>query len=676
MSKNIPRDISTEARELREDLLRHSHLYYVLDRPEVTDAEYDALLRRLEAIEAQYPELVTPDSPTQRVGAQPAKEFRPVPHRLPMLSLNNAMNEAELREWFQQISSGISAADGALFQTEIELVAEPKLDGLAVELIYENGLLVTGATRGDGSTGEDVIQNIKTIRCIPLRLMGRFPRLLEVRGEVYFPSDKFAEMNRKRREDGDEPFANPRNAAAGSLRQLDPRVTASRPLKFFAHGIGTVHGRKFDKYSHAIAFIAELGLPAIQPTHICRGFHEVMKFYNGLLPKRDDMPFEMDGVVVKVNDLRQQEALGTRSRSPRYAIAFKFPPRQQQTLLENIVVQVGRTGALTPVACLRRVSIGGVMVERATLHNQDEIDRLDVRVGDTVIVQRAGDVIPDVVHVVPDAAHEQRPRFILPGTCPVCGSPAVRPDGEVVARCTGIACPAQLEGWIKHFTSRLAMDIEGVGEKLVRQLVDTQLVKSPAHLYRLTAEQLAGLERMGGKSAANVIEQIDASRARPLERVIFALGIRQVGEHVAQVLAGNFGSIDALIAATEEQLASVHEIGPVIAKSVREYFQRRDIQALVAELKSLGVQFPSAAPMRTGGKFTGLSFVFTGSLSMPRDAAERLVATLGGRASSSVSKKTTYLVAGPGAGSKLENARKLGVKIIEEEQFNKLVQEA
>ena len=695
----VPKKNVTEVLRLRDQLQRHSYLYYVLDKPEVTDAEYDRLMRRLEELENTYPELVTPDSPTQRVGAKPAEEFRPVRHRVPMLSLNNAMNEGELLEWYGQVkqASGYrlqAAGSGgsehnasslkpagcsdpaACSQPEarIEFVAEPKLDGLAIELIYENGLLVTGATRGDGFTGEDVTQNIKTIRCVPLRLMGDFPRLLEVRGEVYFPSGPFNEMNRKRREAGDEPFANPRNAAAGSLRQLDPKITASRPLEFFVHGLGTVEGKTFAKHSEAMEFVKSLGLPAIRPSRVCRGIEDVRQYYNELLPERDEMPFEMDGMVVKVDSRELQERLGTRSRSPRYAIAFKFPPRQEQTLLEKIVVQVGRTGALTPVACLKRVSIGGVMVERATLHNQDEVDRLDVREGDTVIVQRAGDVIPEVVQVVPDSGHSMRPVFRLPESCPVCGSPVSRPEGEVVARCTGIACPAQLEGWVKHFTSRLAMDIEGVGDKLARQLVDSGLVRNPADLYRLTGEQLAALDRMGEKSAANLVSSIETSKTQPLGRIIFALGIRQVGEHVAQVLASHFGSIDALMDASEDELAGVHEIGPVIAKSVREYSQRDDIRKLVADLKALGVQFPEGAQVAKGGRFDGLTFVFTGGLQkFPREKAERLVASLGGRASSSVSKKTSYVVAGPGAGSKLEKAQKLGVKIIDEEHFGRML---
>ena len=688
---SVPKDAISRAEKLRAELLHHSFLYYVLDTPEVSDAEYDRLLRELEELETHYPELVTPDSPTQRVGAAPAAEFGTVPHRIPMLSLNNAMNEAELREWHRQVMSGLGIdGDGTLFAPRVELVAEPKLDGLAVELVYEGGRLVAGATRGDGCTGEDVTQNIRTIRSVPLRLMGECPRLLEVRGEVYFPLAKFNEMNRLRREAGEEPFANPRNAAAGSLRQLDSKVTASRPLKFFVHGLGSLEGRPEPPRTHmaALRFVAGLGLPVIAPARLCGSFDEVMAYYNDLLPKRDEMAFEMDGVVVKVNDFEQQAALGMRSRSPRYAIAFKFPPRQQQTLLEKIVVQVGRTGALTPVACLRRVSLGGVMVERATLHNQDEIDRLDVREGDTVIVQRAGDVIPEVVQAVPDAGHAKRPRFVLPAACPVCGSPVERKtkanskaaggeDAELgaVARCTNVSCPAQIEGWIKHFTSRGAMDIEGIGDKLVRQLVDRGLVRNPADLYRLTAEQLAGLERMGAKSAANVVASIEASRRRPLDRIVFALGIRQAGEHVAGVLASHFGSIDALMEAPEEELSQVFEIGPVIAKSVSDCFRREDVRRLIADLKALGVQFPSATRPKAGGKLEGLTFVFTGTLAwLPRTEAERLVASLGGRAGGSVSRKTDYVVAGPGSGSKLEQARKLGVKIIDEAQFRSMVE--
>jgi len=673
-----PESVVKEAQKLREELRHHNYLYYVLDKPEISDAEYDRMLRRLQEIEEKYPELVTPDSPTQRVGAAPAEEFEPVAHRLPMLSLNNAMNEGEMREWYRQVLSGLGI-EGEEAAGDVKLVAEPKLDGLAVELIYEDGRLATAATRGDGFTGEDVTQNVRTVRSVPLRLRGDAPRLLEVRGEVFFPLREFNRMNRERKERGEEPFANPRNAAAGSLRQLDPKITASRPLSFLAHGFGIIEGGpEMAAYSDVSAWLGDLGIPTIRPAKNCSNLEEVIDFYNELLPRRDEMAFEMDGVVVKVDDLTQQERLGARSRSPRFAIAWKFPPRQEQTRLEDIIVQVGRTGALTPVAVLKRINIGGVMVERATLHNQDEIDRLDVRVGDTVLVQRAGDVIPEVVKVIPDDQHAGRPKFTLPDTCPVCGSPVVRPEGEAVARCSNVSCPAQIEGWIRHFTSRSAMDIEGVGEKLVKQLVESGLVKNPADLYRLSHEQLASLDRMAEKSAGNILEQIEASKERPLDRIIYALGIRQVGEHVAQVLARRFGSIDALMAASEEELSAVHEIGPVIAQSVREYFSREDVQQLIRDLKELGVEFPqSKAPAPEAAPFDGLTFVFTGALeAMTRDDAERLVTNLGGRAASSVSRKTDYVVAGPGAGSKLAKARQLGVKVIDEAEFQKMVEEA
>lgn len=675
----IPQNIVAEAHKLKDELLRHSYLYYVLDSPQVADAEYDRMMRRLQEIEAQYPKLVTPDSPTQRVGAAPAEEFKPVPHRLPMLSLNNAMNEDEMREWYRQARTGLAMEEEekTLFAEDLEFVAEPKLDGLAIELVYENGLLATGATRGDGFTGEDVTQNIKTIRSIPLKLMGKFPGLLEVRGEVYFPLHDFNEMNRRRKEEDKEPFANPRNAAAGSLRQLDPQVTAARPLQFLAHGLGTLEDGEFERYSDALDYVKALGLPIITPAKICKGLDAVIAFYNELLPKRDEMPFEMDGIVVKVNSLRAQEALGARSRTPRFAIAWKFPPRQEQTVLQEITVQVGRTGAITPVARLRRVNVGGVMVERATLHNQDEIDRLDVRAGDTVIVQRAGDVIPEIVQIVTDAKHQKRAKFTLPEECPACGSPVERPEREAIARCTGIACPAQLEGWIRHFTSRTAMDIEGIGDKLVEQVVDRGLVKNPADLYRLTAEQLASLERMAEKSAGNIVAAIEESKDRPLERIVYGLGIRQVGVHVAQVLASHFGSIEAIMEASEEDLSGVNEVGPVIAESVTDYFARDDIRTLIADLKALGVKFPRGkAPPAGPMPLDGLTFVFTGSLNMPRTEAEELVASFGGHAAGSVSKKTDYVVAGPGAGSKLDKARSLGVEIIDEETFQKKIEEA
>ena len=735
----VPAEIQHEAEKLRREIEHHNHCYYVLDRPEISDAEYDQLFDRLTELEREHPELITPDSPTQRVGAKPVEEFGTVRHSIPMLSLDKALSEDELKEWYRRTSDGLGGQS-------FDVVAEPKLDGLAVELIYEHGKFVLGATRGDGETGEDVSQNLRTIRSIPLQLRSdarKPPARLEARGEVYMEKARFVELNTGLEEKGEEPFANPRNAAAGSLRQLDPRVTASRPLQVFLYGVGQVvqasslqfQGGRQDAcptscvewatprtYTEELKLLDELGLRVVRPRHLCRTLEEIAAFWTEMNEKRDQLPFEIDGVVLKVDRLDQQERLGIRSRSPRYSVACKFAPRQATTVVRDIEVQVGRTGALTPVARLVPVQVSGVEISNATLHNQDEIDRKDIRVGDTVIIQRAGDVIPEVVSVVAEKRTGKEHKFTMPAKCPMCGGHAERQrdpgrayywcrnrgcadflkrqsakavpdkcrscggpvqetDGGSVLFCTSFACPAQVKGHIEHFACRGAMDIEGLGEKLVNQFVEKGVVKSPADLYFLEKDQLAGLERMGEKSAQNLLDAIAASKDRPLARCLFALGIRHVGDHVADLLAQEFGSIEALIEADEARLSSTFGIGPTIGHAIREFFDSPENRAAIQRLRGGGVQFPSfpkVSHLRVGvakGPFAGKTLVFTGSLEkLTREQAEALVKERGGKASSSVSKRTDYVVAGEAAGSKLAKARELGVKVISEDEFRRMVE--
>jgi len=669
----VPEKVVREVEELRRQIEHHNYCYYVLDQPEISDAEYDRLMRRLQELEEQYPELVVPESPTQRVGAQPVEQFGTVRHSIPMLSLDNALDEQEFREWWKRTSDGLGGEP-------FEVVAEPKLDGLAVELIYENGRFSLGATRGDGYTGEDVTQNLRTIRSVPLRLRkrdGGVPTRLEARGEVYMEVERFREFNRQREAAGEQPFANPRNAAAGSLRQLDPRVTASRPLEILLYGVGVVEGAELETHAEELALLKELGFRVV-PHRICRSPEEVQGLWAEMNERREELAYEADGIVVKVNSRAQQERLGVRSRSPRYAVAYKFPPRQETTIVRDIAVQVGRTGALTPVARLEPVQVGGVTVSNATLHNQDEIERKDVRIGDTVIIQRAGDVIPEVVAVVRSKRTGKERKFRMPDRCPVCGSKVERPEGEVVARCINFACPAQVKARIEHFASRGGMDIEGLGTKLVEQLVEKGLVRSPADLYFLKKEQLVGLERMAEKSAENLLNALEASKDRPLARCIYALGIRHVGEHVAEVLAERFGSLEALMNASYEDLEATPEVGPVVARSVREFFDREDNRKAIARLREGGVKFPPVERRAAAGegKLAGKTFVFTGALSrFSRSEAEALVRQHGGRAASSVSKNTDFVVAGEKPGSKLAKAERLGIKVISEDDFVKMIEE-
>ena len=643
------------------ELHRHNYHYYVLDQPQISDAAYDQLFRQLLELERAWPELVSTDSPSQRIGADPSDKFLPVAHTLPMLSLENAFGEGEIREFDARIRRFLGQ-DAA-----IDYVCEMKLDGVAVELVYRQGQLGVGSTRGDGSTGEDITGNLRTLPSIPLVLQPPCPELLEVRGEVYMELKDFQALNREREEDGLAVFANPRNAAAGSLRQLDPAVTARRPLKIFCYGVGSLSGETPGSHLALLGQLQQWGLRVnlghSRPAH---GIDQVLACYQELLAQRDHLGYEIDGMVVKVDSLALQRELGEKSRTPRWAIACKFPPRQAVTRIDDIQLQVGRTGAITPVAVLRPVEVSGVTVSRASLHNWDEIARLDVRIGDQVVVERAGDVIPDVVRVLSEQRSGSETRLAMPSSCPACGSPVSRLEGEVVPRCQGSTCPAQLLERLKHFVSRRGMDIEGLGERTLEQLLRLGLVTSVADLYALGRDDLFACERMGDKLAENLLAAIDRSRRRPLARFLYALGIRQVGEHLAKLLAGQFGSLQELSRASAEELLAIHEVGPQVAASVVAFFAAPANQATLQRLAELGV-IPEAAERRTGGPLTGKTFVFTGTLpNLGRKQAQELVERLGGRAAGSVSKNTDYVVTGDAAGSKLDKARALGVAILDE----------
>lgn len=667
----IPEEVRLQVRELRSRINYHDYRYYVLDDPEISDAEYDRLMRKLQELEEKYPPLLTPDSPTQRVGGTLLpKTFDPIPHTVPMLSLGNAFDGNEVEEWMGRIKKGLGTSE------EIELVAEPKLDGCAVELVYEDGLFVRGSTRGDGMVGEDITWNLKTLKDIPPRLKGKsIPDYLEVRGEVYMEVEKFEELNARQAKTGGKLFANPRNAAAGSLRQLDPRVTASRPLNIFLYDVGEVRGTEFESQMDMLAALKALGLRTIERAHLCTNLEEIFQYYDKLTEERGKLPFEVDGTVIKVNRFDLRRRLGARTREPRWAVAYKFPPREETTRILDINVQVGRTGVLTPVAKLEPVRVGGVTVSNATLHNEDQMAEKDIRIGDCVIVRRAGDVIPEVVKPLPSRRTGKERKFKMPKVCPVCRGEVVRAEGEVARRCLNISCPAQVGRWIKHFASRGAMDIEGLGPKLIEQLLEQEILKDVGDLYFLKKEQLIGLERMADKSAQNIIEAVEASKDRPLSRIIYALGIRHVGEHVAEVLAEEFGTMEALREAMLEKLEDTHEIGPIVAKAVYEFFHDDRNRKLLEKLRKGGVRFLPSKKRASGEKFSGLTFVFTGTLSsMSREEARARVKEWGGKASSSVSKNTDYIVAGSDPGSKLKKAEKLGVRVISEKEFLKLIE--
>ncbi len=660
-------EAEARAEELRRQIWHHRKRYYVDANPEISDAEYDHLERELVEIETAWPDLVVPDSPTQRVGSEVVGDLPTVRHAVPMLSLDNAASSDEVREWYDRLLRvlGTSGIEG-----QVPLAAELKIDGVSVSLIYENGSLTRGVTRGDGLLGEDVTFNIRTIPSVPLRLLRPVP-FLEVRGEVYYPIAAFHEMNRRREEAGEPPFANPRNAAAGSIRMLDPKVTAQRPLDMLVWNLTRIGGAPMPgTHSACLEFLGALGF-RVNPTRRCRTLPEVEAYYREWQEKRDTLPFEVDGTVVKVDPIELQELAGSTARAPRWAVAYKFPPRQATTRVVDIQVNVTRSGALTPVAILDPVDIGGATISRCTLHNEDELERKDVRIGDRVLVERGGDVIPKIVKVIPEARPPDAMKFEMPRTCPVCGSAAPRPEGEVFARCVNASCPARLKESILHFAQREAMNIEGLGEALVSQLVDKGLVKEIPDIYSLDAPTLAGLERMGKKSAANLVLEIEKSRAAPFERVIYALGIRFVGERTAQLLAEEFPDMDHLSKASKDELESVHEVGPKVADAIRQFFDQPQNARLVERLKEVGVNMKAGdRPALAAGPFAGKTVVVTGTIEgLSRDEIRTLLRRQGARVSESLSKKTDLLVCGRDAGSKLDKARALGVRIMHAEEF-------
>jgi DNA ligase (NAD+) len=667
----VPREIAERAQRLRTRLEDANYRYYVLDAPTISDAEYDDLFRKLQELEARHKELATPDSPTQRVGATPAPAFGTVKHRVPMLSVNNAFTEEEVAAFDRRVREALDA--GA-----VEYCCEPKFDGLAISLAYERGAFVHGATRGDGYSGEDVTANLRTIRAIPLRLRtAQPPRLLEVRGEVLIYRRDFERLNARQREKGDKEFANPRNAAAGSLRQLDSRVTASRPLRFFAYGVGEVEGLRMPAtQAGLLEALAELGLPVCEAREVVTGAEGLLGFYRRLGGKRERLPYDIDGVVYKVNRLDFQRELGFIARAPRFAVAHKFPAEEATTEVTAIEIQVGRTGAVTPVARLTPVFVGGATVTNATLHNEDEVRRKDVWRGDTVVVRRAGDVIPEVVRVVKPGPRRPGDAFRMPRQCPECGSDVVRLPDEAIARCTGgLFCPAQRKQALLHFASRRALDIEGLGEKLVDQLVDGERVRTPADLYKLRLGDLVSLERMGEKSAQNLLDQLERSKRTTLARFIYALGIRNVGEATARDLASHFGALEALLDADESALQEVPDVGPVVAMSIRGFFAERHNREVVHALRRAGVHWEEGRRRQTAsGPGAGKTFVLTGTLpGMTRDEATELIESRGGKVTGSVSKKSDYVIAGAEAGAKLARAEALGIPVLDEAGLVKLL---
>lgn len=666
---------------LHREIERHNHAYYVLDAPQASDAQYDLLMRELLALEAKYPDLITPESPTQRVGAAPLTAFGSVTHAVPMLSLGNAFEPEDVHAFDKRVADTLKAAGKLSGALQVDYFCELKLDGLALNLRYEQGALVQAATRGDGQTGEDVTSNIRTIKSIPLRLMGQpheIPQVLEVRGEVFMNLADFDLLNKAQRVRGEKIFVNPRNAAAGSLRQLDPRITAQRPLRFFAYGWGDVGSLQLDTHSDMLDWMARLGLPVNVSQHVvAQGAADLLSYYEQVGLRRTSLPYDIDGVVYKVNDLDAQRILGFVARAPRFAVAHKFPAQEAFTTLLDIEVQVGRTGAITPVARLSPVFVGGVTVTNATLHNEDEIRRKDVRVGDTVIVRRAGDVIPEVVGPVLEKRPAFAPQFVMVTACPVCGSAIERLEDEAIARCTGgLFCAAQRKQSLLHAAGRKALDIEGLGEKLVEQLVDRARIHSLADIFTLQAAELAGFERMGQKSADNLIAAIQQAKQPPLGRLIFALGIRHVGETTARDLALHFGSIEGLMTASVDTLLGVNDVGPVVAGSIARFFAEAHNQEIVRALREQGVEPAAEVAARSAG-LSGKTFVLTGTLPVwSREDASSLIVAAGGKVTGSVSRKTSFVVAGADAGSKLEKARELGVVVLDEDGLRALLAQA
>jgi len=662
---------SNKINDLRSELNDHNYRYYALDDPVISDAEYDRLLRELQSLEDSHPDLIADDSPTQRVGAPPLDGFGNIRHRIPMQSLANAMDTEEILAFHDRLIRRLGK------EQAIEYIAEPKLDGLAVELVYEKGKFVNGSTRGDGTTGEDITQNLKTIRAIPLALRVEaqsVPALLEVRGEVFIRKDDFLKLNIQQEANDKPVFANPRNAAAGSLRQLDSGITATRPLSIFCYQAGMVEGMTFETHSEFLTALQNWGFPVNPEIKILNGIEEAVAFHSDLESRRNTLPYEIDGSVFKVNNYDLQEKLGSRSRSPRWAIAGKFKAQQETTVIENIILSVGRTGAVTPVAKLVPVKVGGVVVSNVTLHNQDEIDRKDIRVGDTVLIQRAGDVIPQVVKIILEKRPANSSPFKMINTCPECDHDIYRPEGEVVARCQNLSCPAQVKRRIEHFVSKNAMDIDGVGEKLIDQLVEKNLVKSVDDLFRLSVDQLSDLERMAEKSADNTISALNNSKSTTFHRFVHALGIRNVGEHVAKVLGKAFGgNIEDFMKTNVEDLEAIVEVGPIVAETIVKFWADENNVNIVNNCFDLGIVL-EPVNNETEQIFAGKTFVFTGSLeSITRKEGKEIIESRGGRAAGSVSAKTDYVVAGKNAGSKLMKAEELGISVLIESEFLDLV---
>jgi DNA ligase (NAD+) len=668
--KSAPPEVVSRVHELRDQINYHNYRYYVLDDPVISDAEFDRLLAELTRLEEDYG-LATPDSPSQRIGAQPLDKFETVLHRQPMLSLENAFSEAEAREFDERLKRFLRTEE------EFPYVLEPKMDGCAVELVYEHGRFTVGSTRGDGYRGENVTQNLKTIHTIPLGLLTGeepAPELLEVRGEVYMDLEEFKKLNEDRLSRGEPAFANPRNAAAGSLRQLDPKITASRPLKIYCYGVGEVRGRNFDTHWEVLQTLKQWGHRVNPLIRQDRGIDAAIAYHQKLEHQRHGLSYEIDGMVIKVDTLALQERLGAKTRSPRWALAYKFAATQETTRVLRIEVNVGRTGAVTPMAVMAPVEVGGVTVSRATLHNEDEVARKDVRVGDTVLVQRAGDVIPEVVKVIPEPQRVREQPFKMPQNCPVCGTPLVRPAGEKVTRCPNPDCFGSRTRALQHFAGKSAMDIEGLGEKIVQQLVEVGLVKDLSDLYRLTEDDLIPLERFAEKSAQNLIQALDHSKKVPLWRLINALGIRYVGEATAQVLAQHFQKLEDLLAASKEELLQVEGVGEQVASSIREFFDSERNKSLIRQLRAAGVREEKPPARPAASPLAGKTFVFTGGLArFSREEAKAQVTGRGGKVSSSVSAKTDYVVAGADPGSKLAKAQELGVTVLDEMDFEELL---
>jgi DNA ligase (NAD+) len=663
--------VSDTIKSLRKQINDHNYQYYVLDNPIISDGEYDKLLKELELIENKYPEYIIPESPTQRIGAQPIDSFGTVRHRITMMSLANAMSENELKAFDERLKKKLNSPE------EIEYVIEPKLDGLAVELIYENGIFVNGSTRGDGNTGEEITSNLKTINSIPLILRDDIvplPGLVEVRGEVFIRKQDFEILNTKRIQANNQPFANARNAAAGSLRQLDPKITATRSLSIYCYQAGVVDGIDLNTHSEFLEQLKGWGLPVNPEIKIVKGIEKAIQFHKELEGARNEFPYEIDGSVIKVNSLPIRNKLGTRSRSPRWAIAGKFKAQQVTTVIKDIFPSVGRTGAVTPVARLEPAEVGGVTVTNATLHNQDEIDRKDIRIGDTVIIERSGDVIPKVIKVIQEKRTNDAKSYHLPDHCPECNNELIRPQNEVVFRCSNLLCPAKIKGNIKHFVSKDALDMDGLGEKLIDQLVNEKIIKNVDNLFQINKNQLANLERMGDKSADNIIESINNSKLTTFSRFIYALGIRHVGEHTSKLLEDAFdGSFDLLLEASFEDLESIDEVGPIVAQSIIEFWNVDSNKQIANNCFEFGLKL-ERKNKKVDQILSGKTFVFTGSLEkFTRKTAKEMVVNKGGCVSNAISKNSNFLVAGPGAGAKLEKAKKIGINIINEDEFEQLV---